>query len=151
MDLGLEPHDQTLQHGFLRYAVTAGKALQGAFDMQIDQQTQTLKLTVLIFQMPRSIVRLALCIAPALSLSLGFGYWGSTPNAAKSFCHRSMAFSKLSEASETFQEWFLRASHAMLPLVPHKFSVSMLTKDRLQDSKARVKDFAALGVQPQHR
>lgn len=51
-------HDQTLQHGFLRYAVTAGKALQGAFDMQIDQQTQTFKLIVLIFQMPRSVVRL---------------------------------------------------------------------------------------------
>ena len=37
----------------------------------------------------------------------------------------------------------------MLPPVPHKFLGSMLTKDRLRDSKVRFKDFAGLGVEPQ--
>lgn len=66
-------HDQAFQHGPLRYTVTAGKALQGAFGMQIDQQTQSFELSVLILQMPRSIVRLSLCIVPALGLDIGFG------------------------------------------------------------------------------
>ena len=42
----LRLHDQTLQHGSLRYTVTVGKALQREFGVQIDHETKTLEVVV---------------------------------------------------------------------------------------------------------
>ncbi len=64
-------HEQALQHRPLRYTVTAGQALQGAFGVEIDQQTQAFELTISIFQIPRPIVSMALYITHALGLNLG--------------------------------------------------------------------------------
>ena len=40
-------HDESLQHGSLRYTVTVGKALQSEFGVQIDHEAKTLEVVVL--------------------------------------------------------------------------------------------------------
>jgi hypothetical protein len=42
----LRLHDQVLQHGSLRYAVTLGKPLQGEFGVLIDHQAKALEVAV---------------------------------------------------------------------------------------------------------